>query len=136
MLAVVHVGAGLEPADQQADRALQPAAGVVLALPGGAGGGLRGGVGRVGRAPDALGGVHVGDLARADGHPALERFAGMLERHRYGNLNHCDHPIHTSKLEGVNNKIKVIKRTAYGFHDQTYFGLKIKQAFPGHESCN
>ena len=76
------------------------------------------------------------ELARADGHPALGRFARMLERYRYGILNHCDHPIHTSKLEGVNNKIKVIKRTAYGFHDQTYFGLKIKQAFPGHESCN
>ena len=76
------------------------------------------------------------DLARADGHPALARFAKMLERRRDGILNHCNHPIHTSKLEGVNNKIKVIKRTAYGFHDQTYFGLKIKQAFPGRESCN
>jgi transposase len=33
--------------------------------------------------------------------------------------------------EGINNKIKVIKRKAYGFHDLNYFGLKIKQAFPG-----
>ncbi len=30
--------------------------------------------------------------------------AKMLERHREGILNHCDHPIHTSKLEGINNK--------------------------------
>jgi transposase len=75
-------------------------------------------------------------LARADGHPALLRFARTLERYSYGIINHCRHQIHTSKLEGVNNKIKVLKRTAYGFHDQTYFGLKIKQAFPGRESCN
>jgi transposase len=32
----------------------------------------------------------------------------MLEKYKYGILNHCKHPIHTSKLEGVNNKIKVI----------------------------
>lgn len=37
--------------------------------------------------------------------------------------------IHTSKLEGVNNKIKVIKRRAYGYHDLCYFELKVLQAF-------
>ena len=57
------------------------------------------------------------------------RFAKMLERHRYGIINHCDYPIHTGKIEGVNNKIKVIKRKAYGFHDLRYFTLKIYQAF-------
>lgn len=30
-----------------------------------------------------------------------------------------------------NNKIKVIKRQAYGFRDDAYFILKIKGAFPG-----
>jgi transposase len=34
-------------------------------------------------------------------------------------------------IEGVNNKIKVIKRKAYGFHDPEYFALKVKQALPG-----
>ncbi|MFZ6048668.1 transposase, partial [Pseudomonas sp. CR3202] len=37
----------------------------------------------------------------------------------------------TSVLEGVNNRIKVIKRMAYGFRDSVYFFLKIKAAFPG-----
>ena len=44
----------------------------------------------------------------------------------------CDHRasgIHTGKLEGVNNKIKVIKRKAYGFLDTRDFTLKIYQAF-------
>ena len=46
-----------------------------------------------------------------------------------GVLAHCRWPLHTSLLEGINNKIKVIKRKAYGFHDQRYFALKIYQAF-------
>jgi len=70
-------------------------------------------------------------IAQQDGHPALARFAEMLERHRYGIINHARHALHTSRLEGVNNKIKVIKRVAYGFHDLRYFALKVKQAFPG-----
>ena len=71
------------------------------------------------------------EVARQDGHPALVKFAEMLERHRYGIISHCKHQIHTSKLEGVNNKIKVVKRIAYGFHDLEYFALKVKQALPG-----
>ncbi len=35
----------------------------------------------------------------------------------------------TGKLEGVNNKIKVIMRRAHGFHDTRCFSLKIIQAF-------
>jgi transposase len=76
------------------------------------------------------------EVARQDGHPALVKFAEKLERHQYGIISHCKHPIHTSKLEGVNNKIKVIKRIAYGFHDPEYFALKVKQALPGRVSNN
>jgi len=61
----------------------------------------------------------------------LNRFVETLNRYRYGILNHADHPIHTGRLEGFNNKIKVLKRKAYGFHDLDYFILKIKQACPG-----
>jgi transposase len=69
------------------------------------------------------------DLARVVGHPALDAFANMLSRHAYGIINHCDYFIHNGKLEGVNNKIKVIKRQAYGFRDERYFALKIIAAF-------
>lgn len=61
----------------------------------------------------------------------MRRFIGRLQYFREGILNHCEYPIGTSKLEGVNNRIKVIKRKAYGFHDSRYFTLKVKQAFPG-----
>ncbi len=68
-------------------------------------------------------------LAYCLDHPKLIKFAKMLNKYRYGILNHCDYPLHTGTLEGVNNKIKVIKRKAYGYHDIRYFSLKIIQAF-------
>ena len=70
-------------------------------------------------------------LAGEIDHPSMNRFVRRLRFFEYGIVNHCSYPIGTSKLEGVNNKIKVIKRKAYGFHDQDYFALKVKQAFPG-----
>jgi transposase len=70
-------------------------------------------------------------LAHASGIPALAAFARSLCRHEKGIVNHCRYPIHTGRLEGINNKIKVIKRQAYGFRDDAYFILKIKGAFPG-----
>jgi len=67
--------------------------------------------------------------ARFLNHGSLTAFAKMLERHRYGILSHRDYPVHNGKPEGVNNKIKVIRRKACGFHDLRYFTLKIHQAF-------
>ncbi len=39
--------------------------------------------------------------------------------------------INTGVLECINNRIKVIKRMAYGYRDSAYFFLKIEAAFPG-----
>ncbi|GLZ89571.1 hypothetical protein Pres01_56220 [Metapseudomonas resinovorans] len=39
--------------------------------------------------------------------------------------------MHTGQLEGINNRIKVIKRMAYGYRDSDFFFMKIKAAFPG-----
>lgn len=71
-------------------------------------------------------------MARTIRHPAMQAFIRRLQRHAYGIVNHGRYPIGTSRLEGVNNKIKVLKRQAYGYHDTRYFTLKVKQAFPGH----
>ena len=69
------------------------------------------------------------EMAQTIPYTYVKKFAAQLERYSYGILNHCDYPLNTSRLEGCNNKIKVIKRQAYGFHDARYFGLKIIQAF-------
>ena len=68
-------------------------------------------------------------MARESTIPVLIDFARMLMRYSYGIINHCRYAIHTSRLEGINNKIKVIKRKAFGFHDEEYFSLIIKDAF-------
>ena len=73
----------------------------------------------------------VEQMAAEIDHPAMRRFIGRLRFFEYGILNHCAYPIGTSALEGANNKIKVIKRMAYGFRDDDYFFLKIRAAFPG-----
>jgi hypothetical protein len=59
------------------------------------------------------------------------RFADRLTARIDGVINHCRYPLNTGFLEGINNKIKVLKRMAYGFRDHEYFFLKIRAAFPG-----
>ena len=61
----------------------------------------------------------------------LKEFARKLKSRLPGILSHCRHPLNTSVLEGMNNKIKVLKRMAYGFRDDEYFFLRIREAFPG-----
>ncbi|MET3870833.1 ISL3 family transposase [Puniceicoccus vermicola] len=61
----------------------------------------------------------------------LLAFADKLRPYLRGIIASAKYPLNTSVLEGMNNKIKVIKRTAYGFRDTEYFFLKIKHAFPG-----
>jgi len=59
------------------------------------------------------------------------QFAKRLKKYLRGILATARFPMNTSTLEGVNNRIKVIKRMAYGFRDSACFFLKIKDAFPG-----
>ena len=52
--------------------------------------------------------------------------AGMsMFNHREGILALYDHKITTAMVEGINNKIKVLKREAYGFTDDRYFKLRL-----------
>ncbi len=71
------------------------------------------------------------ERAKSSNLAPLVRFAQNLAARLDGILSHCRWPLHTSLLEGINNRIKVIKRMAYGFRDDAYFFLKIRAAFPG-----
>lgn len=62
---------------------------------------------------------------------ALKKFARNLKPYFRGIIASAKFPFGTNALEGMNNKIKVIKRMAYGYRDSEYFFLKIKDAFPG-----
>jgi transposase len=63
--------------------------------------------------------------AEASGIRMLKSFARTLETHRNGILAYYHHRISTGPLEGMNNKIKTMKRQAYGFRDIPFFKLKI-----------
>jgi transposase len=63
--------------------------------------------------------------ALSSGVPPLARFARKLRRHADGILNYFTFRISTAMVEGINNKIKVIKRKVYGYRDLNYFKLKI-----------
>lgn len=55
----------------------------------------------------------------------LQKMAATLAAYRSGILAYYDYPISTGPLEGTNNKIKTMKRQAYGYRDQEFFKLKI-----------
>ena len=55
----------------------------------------------------------------------LRQFARTVAVHMEGILAYYDYRISTGPLEGTNNKIKTMKRQAYGFRDQEFFKLKI-----------
>ena len=63
--------------------------------------------------------------ARAMNNPHVSRFAKTIESRKEGILAWYDHTISSGPLEGLNNKIKVLKRNAYGYRDLHFFGLRI-----------
>jgi transposase len=63
--------------------------------------------------------------AESTGIRMLHNFAKTLRLHALGILAYYDHPISTGPLEGTNNKIKTMKRQAYGFRDIEFFKLRI-----------
>lgn len=56
-----------------------------------------------------------------------EKFAAMIERHWEGVVSYCnpENKVSLGCVEGLNNTIRVIQRTAYGFRDEEYLAMKI-----------
>lgn len=59
-----------------------------------------------------------------------EKFAEMIERHWDGIAAYCrpENKVSLGFVEGLNNKIRVIQRRAYGLRDEEYLRLKILTA--------
>lgn len=56
-----------------------------------------------------------------------EKFAKLIERHWDGIASYCvpENKVPLGFVEGLNNKIRVIQRRAYGLRDEEYLRLKI-----------
>jgi len=65
------------------------------------------------------------EQARLSNLKPLVSVAETFSRHRDGILNWYDFNISNGKLEGINNKIKTMKRQAYGYRDMVFFKLKL-----------
>lgn len=61
----------------------------------------------------------------------FQDFIDLVERHWEGIISYCrpDHKVSLGFMEGLNNKIRVIQRRAYGIRDKEYFRLKVLTSF-------
>jgi transposase len=59
--------------------------------------------------------------------PSYRKFAAMIERHWDGIALYCnlEKKVSLGFVEGLNNKVRVIQRRAYGLQDEEYLRLKI-----------
>ena len=55
----------------------------------------------------------------------------MIKRHWEGIISYCqpDAKVSLGFMEGLNNKIRVIQRRAYGIKEQEYLRLKVITSF-------
>ena len=65
------------------------------------------------------------DLCKASKNEHLAWFGRLLSNHFEGIIAHATFKISSGKIEGINNKIKTLRRQAYGLPDDEYFFLRI-----------
>ena len=68
------------------------------------------------------------DTCSASGNNHLQWFGILLGNHFEGIIAHATYKISSGKMEGINNKIKVLRRQAYGLPDDDYFFLRLFDA--------
>ena len=65
------------------------------------------------------------ELCESNGNKHLLWFMKLLYNHFDGIITHATYRISTGPMEGINNKVKTIRRQAYGLPDDEYFFLKL-----------
>ena len=69
--------------------------------------------------------MEVVELCRATENSHLLWFARLIDSHFEGIIAHATFRISSGKIEGINNRIKTIRRQGYGYPDDEYFFLKL-----------
>ncbi len=67
----------------------------------------------------------IEDMCEASGDSHLKWFQKLLHNHIEGIVTHATYQISSGKIEGLNNKIKTMRRQGYGYPDDEYFFLKV-----------
>ena len=84
------------------------------------------------------------DVCASSVNSHLKWFGRLLDSHFEGIIAHATYRISSGKMEGINNKIKVLRRQAYGLPDDDYFFLRLFDASrkgyirnpPSHKICD
>ena len=69
--------------------------------------------------------ISIMDMCHATGNIHLLWFERLLSNHFEGIIAHATYDISAAKIEGINNKIKTLRRQGYGYPDDEYFFLKL-----------
>ena len=72
--------------------------------------------------------TEIMDMCMATGNNHLLWFRRLLDNHFEGIIAHATYDISAGKIEGVNGRIKTLRRQGYGYPDDDYFFLKLFDA--------
>ncbi len=72
--------------------------------------------------------IDIMDICEATENKRLLWFSRLLESHFEGIIAHATFKISSGKVEGINQKIKTLRRQGYGYPDDDYFFLKLVDA--------
>lgn len=72
--------------------------------------------------------AEIMDMCQETGNRHLLWFGRLLDSHFVGIIAHATYRISSGKVEGINQKIKTVRRQGYGYPDDEYFFLKLFDA--------
>lgn len=75
------------------------------------------------RMSDAI--IDIMDICEATGNKRFLWFRNLLDTHFEGVIAHATYKISAGKIEGINQRIKTLRRHGYGYPDDEYFFLKL-----------
>ena len=69
--------------------------------------------------------IGIMDICDASDNKHLKWFGRLLDRHFEGVIAYATYRISNGLIEGINNRIKTLRRQGYGYPDDEYFFLKL-----------
>ena len=73
------------------------------------------------------------ELCNSTGNTHFRWFGRLLLNHFEGIVAHATYRISAGKIEGINNRIKTLRRQGYGYPDDDYFFLKLFDMSRSHD---
>ena len=69
--------------------------------------------------------THIVEICNATKNEHFQWFSNLILKHWNGLISHAILRLSNGKIEGINNRIKTVRRMSYGFRDDEYFFLKL-----------